>query len=205
MDPKFVIERWNELRERLDAVPLGDLCDRMLLDRRLRAGHVVPAACPRQECRHTELGALNDGWNCWQCGADGKGAALVAAYVVGWRDETGPDDARAPTEMLRIMQEVVFGNLLALQGDAFSAWCDTIPGIDQMDIRQRGMFYGDDRRARARELGLKLGIARFGADEIARLSWAWNLTYCRPPLKRDDLAKVLMEVAASASMQAGRA
>jgi len=195
MDPKSVVERWNELRERLDAVPLGDLLDRMLLDKRLRAGRVVPAACPRQECRHTELGTLNEGWNCWQCGADGKGAALMAAHVVGWRDATGPDDARAPTEMLRIMQEAVFGNLLGLEHEAYLAWAESIPGADTMDIRQRGMFYGEDRSKGAKLLSLKLARARFGPDEISRLVWAWSIAYCRPPMKAEEIAGAMTAAA----------
>jgi len=194
-----VASRWPELRERLDAVRIGDLCDRMGLDTKTIKGRRGPFQCPRYECRSGRVTMLADdfGWMCPICGAGGMGGALVAASVAGWLTVDPDDDERTRGELIKIIQEVLFANLLDLDNEAFRAWVWSIPGSENWMPEQRGIFTDELREKKAREAAISLGRAGINGQPMARFVWAWNCAYCRPPLTRGELTKVLVDAAES--------
>jgi hypothetical protein len=182
----------SRLRDHLDGLSLVQVAASLGLSRKAKDGHVGPALCPRHECRSPRVWTVADGWDCPQCGAGGRGAALLCASVAGWLGGDPAELADLSRDLATLMLEALCAGLVDPEDPSWQAFYALVPGA--ADFERRGLFEGDDRAARLRPLATALVRSRLPGAAVARMCWAWSCAYCRPPLTSREIADVLARI-----------
>lgn len=181
-------EAHQRLRDHLDGLPLSEVLAALGLSR--RGGG--PALCPRHECRSARVWTVADGWDCPQCGAGGRGAALLFASVAGWLGGDPPEAGDLSRDLAALMLEALCVGLVDPENPTWQALYAAVPGA--ADFERRGLFEGDERAARLRPLAKALLRSRLPGAAVARTCWAWSCAYCRPPLTAREISEVLAKI-----------